>query len=37
MEYPFNLQMKVASLYYHVPNGKEELFVAVVERMMQRH
>jgi AcrR family transcriptional regulator len=31
------LQIKVASLYYHVPNGKEELFIAVIERMMHRH
>ncbi|MDZ4769837.1 MAG: TetR/AcrR family transcriptional regulator [Chloroflexota bacterium] len=31
------LDMKAASLYYHAPHGKEELFVAVIERMMRRH
>lgn len=31
------LDMKVASLYYHAPKGKEELFVAVLERSMTRH
>jgi TetR/AcrR family transcriptional regulator, cholesterol catabolism regulator len=31
------LDMKVASLYYHAPKGKEELFVAVLERNMKRH
>ncbi|MBA3468483.1 MAG: TetR/AcrR family transcriptional regulator [Herpetosiphonaceae bacterium] len=31
------LQMKVSSLYYHAPNGKEELFVAVIMRNVQRH
>lgn len=31
------LDMKQASLYYHAPQGKEQLFVAVVERSMTRH
>lgn len=31
------LKMKVSSLYYHVPNGKEELFVAVITRNLRRH
>lgn len=31
------LKMKVSSLYYHAPNGKEELFVAVMTRNLQRH
>jgi AcrR family transcriptional regulator len=31
------LGIKQASLYYHVPGGKEALFVAVVERNMTRH
>lgn len=31
------LQMKQASLYYHFPEGKEELFVAVAERTFDRH
>src|SRR5690606_21350601 len=26
-----------ASLYYHAPGGKEELFVMVLERSLQRH
>ncbi len=29
--------MKHASLYYYVPKGKEQLFVAVVRRSMARH
>jgi AcrR family transcriptional regulator len=29
--------MKQASLYYHTPGGKEELFVEVTERGLQRH
>jgi AcrR family transcriptional regulator len=31
------LQMKQASLYYHFPNGKEELFTAVAGRTFARH
>lgn len=31
------LGMKKASLYYHAPGGKEELFMAVMERCMKRH
>lgn len=31
------LGIKQASLYYHVPGGKEDLFVSVVERNMNRH
>jgi TetR/AcrR family transcriptional regulator, cholesterol catabolism regulator len=31
------LDMKQASLYYHVPGGKEELFIAVLERNAERH
>lgn len=31
------LGIKHASLYYHFPNGKEELFFAVTERRMQRY
>lgn len=31
------LSIKVSSLYYHAPNGKEELFVAVMQRNLQRH
>jgi len=31
------LGMKQASLYYHAPGGKEELFVAVTERALERH
>jgi AcrR family transcriptional regulator len=31
------LGMQQASLYYHAPGGKEELFIAVTERAMQRH
>ncbi|GLV58914.1 hypothetical protein KDH_57420 [Dictyobacter sp. S3.2.2.5] len=30
-----SLGMRHASLYYHFPNGKEELYVAVVERRMR--
>lgn len=31
------LAIKPASLYYHAPGGKEELFVKVVERCLERH
>lgn len=31
------LGMRQASLYYHVPDGKEALFVEVTERGLQRH
>ncbi|MFN8440231.1 MAG: TetR/AcrR family transcriptional regulator [Caldilineaceae bacterium] len=31
------LSIKQASLYYHFPDGKEQLFEAVVERAMLRH
>ncbi len=31
------LQMKHASLYYHVPGGKEALFVEVTERSLTHH
>jgi AcrR family transcriptional regulator len=31
------LEMRQASLYYHVPNGKEQLFVEITERGLQRH
>jgi AcrR family transcriptional regulator len=31
------LGMKQASLYYHVPGGKESLFIEVTERMLRRH
>lgn len=31
------LKMKQASLYHHVPGGKEELFVEVTERGLLRH
>jgi AcrR family transcriptional regulator len=31
------LEMKQASLYYHVPKGKEELYVEVIERGLRRH
>lgn len=31
------LGMKKASLYYHAPGGKEELFVMVMKRCMDRH
>lgn len=31
------LEMRQASLYYHVPNGKEQLFVEVTERGLHRH
>ena len=31
------LGMKQASLYYHVPDGKEQLFVEVMERNLARH
>lgn len=29
--------MRTASLYYHVPGGKQDLFVEVVERSLGRH
>ncbi len=31
------LSMRQASLYYHAPGGKEELFVTVTERGLARH
>lgn len=31
------LDIKAASLYYHAPGGKEELFVMVMERSLERH
>ncbi|MEZ4669156.1 MAG: TetR/AcrR family transcriptional regulator [Anaerolineae bacterium] len=31
------LNIKQASLYYHAPGGKEELFVEVTERALERH
>lgn len=31
------LGMKQASLYYHFPGGKEQLFLAMAERMFDRH
>ena len=31
------LGIKAASLYYHAPGGKEELFVMVMERSLARH
>lgn len=31
------LDMQKASLYYHAPQGKEQLYVEVTERMFQRH
>jgi AcrR family transcriptional regulator len=31
------LGMKKASLYYHAPGGKEDLFMAVMSRCMERH
>ena len=31
------VNMKHASLYYYVPKGKEQLFIAVLERSMHRH
>lgn len=31
------LSMKQASLYYHFPDGKEQLFVAVAQRAFERH
>ncbi len=31
------LQIRQASLYYHVPNGKEQLFVEITERGLRRH
>lgn len=32
-----SLGIKQASLYYHAPGGKEELFVLVTERGLERH
>lgn len=32
-----DLGVTTASLYYHFPKGKQELFVRVMERSMQRH
>lgn len=29
--------VKKAALYYHVPGGKEDLFMEVIERCMERH
>jgi len=31
------LGIKQASLYYHFPGGKEQLFLAMAERMFERH
>jgi AcrR family transcriptional regulator len=31
------LDMRQASLYYHVPGGKEQLFVEITERGLHRH
>jgi AcrR family transcriptional regulator len=31
------LGIKQASLYYHFPGGKEQLFMAMAERLFQRH
>lgn len=31
------VRMRTASLYYHVPGGKQDLFVEVVERSLARH
>lgn len=31
------LDIRQASLYYHFPDGKEQLFVAVAERSFERH
>ncbi|MEZ4657597.1 MAG: TetR/AcrR family transcriptional regulator [Caldilineaceae bacterium] len=31
------LNMKQASLYYHFPGGKEQLFVSVVQRVLERY
>lgn len=32
-----SLNMKPASLYYHAPGGKEELWNRVIDRALQRH
>ena len=32
-----SLGIRQASLYYHVPDGKEQLFVAVAQRSFERH
>ena len=31
------LGIKQASLYYHFPAGKEQLFMAMAERLFERH
>ena len=31
------LGIKQASLYYHFPEGKEQIFVAMAERLFERH
>ncbi len=31
------LEMRQASLYYHVPDGKEQLFVEITQRGLMRH
>ncbi|MEM8859847.1 MAG: TetR/AcrR family transcriptional regulator [Chloroflexota bacterium] len=31
------VNMRHASLYYYVPKGKEQLFIAVLDRTLQRH
>ncbi|MBK8799345.1 MAG: helix-turn-helix transcriptional regulator [Anaerolineales bacterium] len=31
------LGIKQASLYYHFPGGKEQLFLTMAERMFERH
>lgn len=31
------LEMRQASLYYHVPDGKEQLFVEITQRGLRRH
>lgn len=34
---PTSLGIKQASLYYHFPGGKEQLFLTMAERMFERH